>query len=527
MAVSVQMADEGVVAMKPGNAGGAKALWSADKRTEGARTAKIDGNIYELRLAKSGTVRKLQRTLMAKAKTEPGLRFHSLWDKVWREDILREAFDRCRRKAGAPGVDAVSFNHIKNQGVDQWLGKLKGELREGRYQAQPLLRVWIPKASGGERPLGIPTVKDRVVQMAMVLVIAPIFEADLCDEQMGFRPGRDAKTAVRLAYYQVGQKGRQEVVDADLSDYFNTIPHGALMRSLSRRIADGKVLSMIRAWLKAPVMERRKPGRLGSRTTEAKDSSRGTPQGGVISPLLANVYFRRFILAWKNFGCEERTGSKIINYADDFVICCKAGKGPQALADMQCIMGKLGLKVNDQKTRLVRVPTDSFDFLGYTIGRFYGKAGKPYIGTQPSRKALLRMLGAIHDETTSQWNASTPEARTAVINQKLRGWANYFDQGPVLKAYRIIQQYTERRLRRWLMRRRQKRGTGYRQYPDKHLYEKLGLVKLPDSREDLSNAKAGKSGMRAGCGKSARPVRGAGAGNGTMAEPEAPAIQLW
>ncbi len=199
MAASVQMADEGVVAMKPGNAGGAKALWSADKRTEGARTAKIDGNIYELRPAKSGTVRKLQRTLMAKAKTEPGLRFHSLWDKVWREDILREAFERCRRKAGAPGVDAVSFEHIENQGVDQWLGKLKEELREGRYQAQPLLRVWIPKASGGERPLGIPTVKDRVVQMAMVLVIAPVFEADLCEEQMGFRPGRDAKTAVRLA----------------------------------------------------------------------------------------------------------------------------------------------------------------------------------------------------------------------------------------------------------------------------------------------------------------------------------------
>jgi RNA-directed DNA polymerase len=171
-------------------------------------------------------------------------------------------------------------------------------------------------------------VKDRVVQMAMVLVIAPVFEADLCEEQMGFRPGRDAKTAVRLAYYQVGQKGRQEVVDADLSDYFNTIPHGALMRSLSRRIADGKVLSMIRAWLKAPVMERRKPGRPGSRTTEAKDSSRGTPQGGVISPLLANVYFRRFILAWKKFGCEERTGSKIINYADDFVICCKASPSP-------------------------------------------------------------------------------------------------------------------------------------------------------------------------------------------------------
>ncbi len=408
-------------------------------------------------------------------------------------------------------------------GVDQWLGKLREELREGRYQAQPLLRVWIPKSGGGERPLGIPTVRDRVVQMAMVLVIAPIFEAALCEEQMGFRPGRDAKTAVRLVYYQVRQKGRQEVVDADLSNYFNTIPHGALLRSLSRRIADGRVLSMIRTWLKAPV-EEQKRGTGSNRTTKAKDNCRGTPQGGVISPLLANVYFRRFILAWKKFGCEDRTDSRIINYPDDFVIWLQyrqRAAGPQR---DEADHGKAGLKVNDRKTRLARVPAESFDFLGYTIDRFYGKDGKPFIGTQPSKKALLKLLGAIHDETTSQWNASEPEARTAVINQKLRGWAGYFDQGPVLRAYRLIQYYTERRLRRWLMRRRQKRGTGYRQYPDKHLYEKLGLFKLPESRVDLSNAKAGKSGMRAGCGKSARPVRGAGTGNGTKAETEAPAL---
>lgn len=216
---SVQMADEGVVPMKPANPGGGKALWSQDKRNKAARTAKIDGNIYELRPAKSGTVQKLQSALLAKARTEPGCRFYSLWDKVWREDVLREAFERCRRKAGAAGTDGESFERIKNMGVDQWLGKLREELREGRYQAQPLLRVWIPKSGGGERPLGIPTVRDRAVQMAMVLVlvIAPIFEADLCEEQMGFRPGRDAKTALRLVYYQVRQKGRQEVVDADLS----------------------------------------------------------------------------------------------------------------------------------------------------------------------------------------------------------------------------------------------------------------------------------------------------------------------
>jgi RNA-directed DNA polymerase len=471
-----------------------------------ARTAKIDSNIYELRPAKAGTVWKLQSALLAKAKTEPGYRFYSLWDKVWREDVLREAFDGCRRKAGSPGVDGVSFEQVVEQGVNEWLGKLREELRTGQYQPQALLRVWIPKSGGGERPLGIPTVRDRVVQKAVVLVLAPIFEADFCEEQMGFRPGRDAKTAVRLVYYQVGQKGRQEVVDADLSDYFNTIAHGALLKSLARRVADGQVLSLIRSWLKAPV-EERKRGRGNNRTTQAKDSCRGTPQGGVISPLLANVYFRRFILAWKKFGLDYRTQSVIVNYADDFVICCRPGNGPVALKAMKQIMGKLGLTVNERKTRLVRVPEENFDFLGYTIGGFYGKGGQRYIGTRPSKKALQKLMRAIHDETTGQWHASEPEVRTAVINQKLRGWAGYFDQGPVLREYRFIQSYTERRLRRWLMRRRQKRGTGYRQYPDEYLYETLGLIKLASSRADLSNAKAGKSEMRAGCGKSACPVR--------------------
>lgn len=454
---------------------------------------KIDGNVYELRPAKAGKVQKLQRALLAKAKAEPDYRFYSLWDKICREDVLHEAFVRCRRNAGAAGVDKESFEEIEQQGTTEWLGNLREDLCEGRYRPQALRRVWIPKSGGRERPLGIPTIRDRVVQMAAVLVLSPIFEADLCEEQMGFRPGRDAKTAVRLVYYQIKQKGRRDVVDADLKDYFNTIPHGALLKSLSRRIADGSVLSLIRAWLKAPV-EERKRGRGNGRTTEAKDSGRGTPQGGVISPLLANVYFRRFILAWKKFGLDRRTQSVIVNYADDFVICCRPGHGHDALCAMKQIMEKLGLTVNDRKTSLVRVPEDHFDFLGYTFGCFYGKAGRSYIGTRPSKKAVRKLLRAIHAETTGQWHASDPEVRTTVINQKLRGWAGYFDQGPVLREYRLIQQYTERRLRRWLMRRRKQRGTGYRQYPDEYLYERLGLIKLPSSRADLPNAKA--SGLR-------------------------------
>jgi RNA-directed DNA polymerase len=475
-------------------------------------------------LPTSDPVRKLQSSLQAKAKTEPSYRFYSLWDKVCREDFLAEAYRRCRRNGGSAGVDGETFEQIELAGPEAWLGKLREELRTKQYRAQPLLRVWIPKSNGGERPLGIPTVRDRVVQMAMVMVLGPIFEADLCDEQMGFRPGRDAKTAVRLVYYQVRQKGRQEVVDADLSDYFNTVPNGALMKSLSRRIADGQVLSVIVGWLEAPVEERTPGGRM-VRSTLAKDTGRGTPQGGVISPLLANVYFRRFVLAWKQLGFEQAFNSVIVNYADDFVICCRPGKGAGARKAMTRVMEKIGLKVNDQKTKVVMVPGESFDFLGYTIGRFYGKGGKPYIGTRISKKAVLRIAREIHEQTSSQWNASEPETRVMVLNQKLRGWAGYFNQGPVIRIYQWLQNYTDRRLRRWLMRRRQQHGTGYRQYPDKYLYETLGLYRLPQSRVDQSKAKAGNSEMRAGCGKPARPVRGAGTGNGTTEENEAP--ELW
>jgi group II intron reverse transcriptase/maturase len=348
--------------------------------------------IDEFHLETSNTVGKLQSSLQAKAKTEPGYRFYSLWDKVYRWDILREAYRRCRLNGGAPGTDGLTFEKIELQGLEQWLGNLREELRVGSYHSQPLLRVWIPKSNGGQRPLGIPCIRDRVVQMAMVLVIGPIFEVDFCEEQMGFRPGRDAKLAVRLVYYQVSQKGRQEVVDADLSNYFNTIPHGALLKSLSRRIADGQVLSVLAMWLRAPVEERMEEGGI-RRTTEAKDSQRGTPQGGVISPLLANVYFRRFLLAWKKFGCQQRSDSVVVNYADDFVICCRRGKGLMAMQEMTQIMKKIGLTVNEQKTRLACVPEEEINFLGYTIGRFHGRDGKPYIGTRPSRTSRRAVSG--------------------------------------------------------------------------------------------------------------------------------------
>ena len=439
------------------------------------------------------SVQKLQASLQAKAKAERSFRFYSLWDKICREDILAEAYRRCRRNGGAPGVDGLSFAAIESQGSEPWLRNLREELVAGSYRSAPLLRVWIPKSNGKQRPLGIPTVRDRVVQMAVVLVIGAIFEADLLPEQFGFRPGRDAKAAVRHVFFQVSQHGRRDVVDADLSDYFNTIPHGPLMRCVSRRIADGRLLCVIRQWLRAPVEERAEGG-VRRRTTEARDRARGTPQGGVISPLLANLYFRRFLLAWRDFGIGRRIDAKVINYADDFVICCQPGNGETAMREMRNLMARLGLTVNEDKTRLVCSPRESFDFLGYTVGEFHGRGGKPYIGTCPSKKAIIRLRQEIHDATTSRWNIMTPEDRVARLNQQLRGWSGYFNQGPVLRIYRSVEHYTLRRLRRWLMRRRGKRGTGYRQYPDEYLYETLGLFKLPLSRNDLTNAKAGGTG---------------------------------
>lgn len=426
------------------------------------------------------SVQKLQRTLQAKAKSEPGFRFYSLWDKVCREDVLEAAYRKCRANGGAAGADGESFSEIESQGLAGWLGNLREELLAKRYRSGPLLRVWIPKGNGGQRPLGIPTVRDRVVQMSALLVLGPIFEADLTPQQYGFRPGLDAKMAVRRLYFHITQHGRQEVVDGDLSDYFNTIPHGPLMKCVARRVTDGQILSVIKGWLGAAVMERVK--HRYRCTTEARDRKRGTPQGGVISPLLANLYFRRFILAWQKFGLDRRLNAHIVNYADDFVICCRPGRGAKAMEASRKLMGRLGLTVNEQKTQLVNVEESSFDFLGYTFGRCFGHSGKPYLGTRPSKKAVSKILGKIQDETSRRWLLTSPQERVLELNRILRGWCGYFNQGPVLRAYRVVRVYTERRLRRWLMKKHKRRGTGYRQYPDQFLYQRLGLFPIPLAR---------------------------------------------
>ena len=434
-------------------------------------------------LAPPLTVEKLQATLHAKAKGSPQQRFHALYDKVYRRDVLGYAYERCRLNRGAPGVDGQTFEFIEVYGLGNWLDELTEDLRQKTYQPQPVRRVWIPKPDGKQRPLGIPTIRDRVVQMAAVLVLEPIFEADLQPEQHAYRPGRSALEAIG-AVHSLVNTGHTEVVDADLSGYFDSIPHQELMKSVARRICDGAMLHLIKMWLETPVEEVDERGQR-QRTTRNKDEGRGTPQGAVISPLLSNLYMRRFILGWKALGHERRLDAKIVNYADDFVICCR-GTGEQALAVMRNMMGQLRLTVNEKKTRLCRLPEESFDFLGYTIGRCYSpRTGRAYLGTKPSEKKIQKLVASISAGTLRNSLWREVGEMVAWLNQKLVGWANYFRLGPVTKAYERVNRHVCQRLRRWLCRKHEEAGSGYKRYPDSFLHAELGLVRLPSLRARL------------------------------------------
>src|SRR5690349_17424531 len=310
----------------------------------------------------SERVQKLQTALHAKAKAEAGYRFYALYDKISREDILAHAWAQCRSNKGAPGVDGQDFADVEAYGVPQWLGELALALRQETYRPEPIRRVFIPKANGKLRPLGISTLRDRVCMTAAMLVLEPIFEADLPPEQYAYRPGRNAQQA-GLEVEDLLFQGHPDVVDADLADYFGSIPHTELMKSVARRIVDRRVLHLIKMWLDCPVEEADQRGRK-TRTTEARDQGRGIPQGSPISPLLANLYMRRFVLGWKKLGLERSLGSRIVTYADDLVILCKRGKAEEALQRLRELMGKLKLTVNEEKTRVCRIPEGEFDFLG-------------------------------------------------------------------------------------------------------------------------------------------------------------------
>ena len=421
-------------------------------------------------------VGKLQTALHTKAKNSPDYRFYALYDKVYRRDVLAFAYVRCLNNGGVPGIDGQSFDDIEKSGRDQWLDELAEELRKGTYQPKPVRRVYIPKADGKQRPLGIPCIKDRVVQTALLLVLEPIFEADLEPEQHAYRPERSALDAVRLVERLV-RAGHTEVVDADLSGYFDSIPHAELMKSVSRRISDGRVLRLIKMWLEAPVEETDGQGNR-HRTTRNKDLGIGSPQGAPISPLLANVYMRRFVKGWKTGGHEKRLEARIVNYADDFVICCR-GTAEEAMSVMRRMMSRLKLTVNEQKTRLCRLPEETFDFLGYTLGLNYDcRTGESYLGPRPAQKKVDRLCSAISELTMKRRAWLDVEELIGRINRKLRGWSNYFSIGTVSKVYRNVDSHTRYRVRQWLCAKFKVRGQGKKQFPDEYLHQELGLYRL-------------------------------------------------
>jgi RNA-directed DNA polymerase len=392
----------------------------------------------------------LRGKLYAKAKAEPAFRFYALYDKIHRRDVLTEALRLSRERGGAPGVDGQTFEQIREYGEERWLEERQRELQTRTYQPQPVRRVLIPKPGGGERPLGIPTIKDRVVQTAAKLILEPIFEADLNDAAYGYRPGRSAVQAVQQVHQEI-TKGKTEVVDADLSKYFDTIPHAELMKSLARRIADAKVLHLIKMWLKVPVEERDEQGR--PRYTGGKGSKQGTPQGGVISPLLANVYINRLLKAFTQSDLMKRRGARIVNYADDFVVLCRPGSAAEIRVQVEKWVVGMKLTINESKTSIRDARKEHFRFLGYELGPLVNRRdGRTYLGARPSKKAMERVRERV---SAILWRGRTerwPVIRDE-LNLFLRGWASYFKYGSPLVSFRCVDQHVTQRARNFLRRR--------------------------------------------------------------------------
>ena len=434
------------------------------------------------RLSGSEKVRRLQTVLHTKAKEEPDRRFHALIDKVWREDFLAEAWRRVRRNGGSSGVDGETFADIKSYGVGRCLGELARELKDGPYTPKPVRQVLIPKKQPGKfRPLGIPCIRDRVAQTSALLVLEPIFEADLQPEQYAYRPERSAHDAVERVHSLLNTR-HNEVVDCDLSNYFGEIPHAELLKGFARRISDGRMLKLIKAWLEMPVEE--DDGEGGKRrTNRARKERKGIPQGAPISPLASNLYMRRFILGWKTLGFARRFRSEIVNYADDL---CVLGKAPAAemLAAVERLMAGLKLPVNERKTRCLRCPEETFEFLGFRVGRNYRPFGKgPYIGTRPSTASVRSIRRKISEMTTRRQVWQKPEVIVERLNRAITGWANYFSLGHVGPAYRAVNWHASERLRRWLWLKHKSKGGKRVRFPDDRLYREYGLTRLPYTTE--------------------------------------------
>lgn len=426
-------------------------------------------------LATPPKLRRLQGALYTKAKQEPAYRFYLLYDKVYRADILARAYALAKQNGGASGVDGVTFEDIEAAGVEPWLAAVGEALRTETYRPHAVRRVLIPKPGGvGERPLGIPRILDRVVQTAALLILQPIFEADLEPTAYGYRPGRTAQEAVQEVHRALCA-GHTDVVDADVSSYFDTIPHSELVKSLARRISDRKMLRLLKMWLKAPVAEQTKRG--GWRFTGGKRATRGTPQGGVISPLLSLIYMNRYLKVFRLRGLDQRYGARLVNYADDFVVLCRYGAA-EVLAQSRRWFTQMGLTLNEQKTRLCDGRREAFTFLGYTFGPMrYRKDGHWYLGAAPAKKAVKRVKGRIRQILRPGNQAPWDEVREE-LNRVLRGWANYFSYGTRLMAYRAVDHYVWDSVRHFLRRRHKVPSRGTRRFSEDVIFGELGVFQF-------------------------------------------------